>query len=82
MCGTAAILLRLPDQNDSMSKAVLITVLIVIGFAMCMIMTPVLTEVFAAVEDLDQASPGRFGQYGAFAQAVSHEPLHIIFHIY
>jgi hypothetical protein len=79
VCGTAAILLRLSDQNDTMNKAVLIIVLIFIGFAMCMIMTPVLTEVFAAVEELDQASPGRFGQYGAFAQAVSNEPVMINF---
>jgi hypothetical protein len=71
VCGTGVILLRLSDQNDIESKLVLIIILVIIGFSMCMIMTPVLTEVFAAVEDLENASPGRFGQYGAFAQAVS-----------
>jgi hypothetical protein len=71
VCGTAAILLRLSDHNDTKSKVVLIVLLVMIGIAMCMIMTPVLTEVFAAVEELEEESPGRFGQYGAFAQAVS-----------
>ncbi|EPE28639.1 MFS general substrate transporter [Glarea lozoyensis ATCC 20868] len=69
VCGTAAILLRLSDHNDTESKIVLIILLVMIGIAMCMIMTPVLTEVFAAVEELEEESPGRFGQYGAFAQA-------------
>jgi hypothetical protein len=34
------------------------------------VMTPVLTEVFVSVEDLEEQKPGRFGPFGAFAQAV------------
>ncbi len=70
ICGAATILLRLP-ANDNMSSKVILTIdLTIIGITMAMIMTPVLTEIFVAVEDLEEQQPGRFGPYGAFAQAV------------
>lgn len=70
ICGTSFILLRLSDKDDLSNKVVLVAVLITVGIAMCMIMTPVLTEVFSTVEAMEESNPGRFGQHGAFAQAV------------
>ena len=70
VCGVATILLRLPKNNDIPSKVGLIADLAFIGTSMCAVMTPVLTEVFVSVEDLEEQKPGRFGPFGAFAQAV------------
>lgn len=65
------ILLRLPTHKDIPNQVGMLGDLLLIGTAMCMIMTPVLTEIFVAVEDLEEQKPGRFGPYGAYAQAVS-----------
>ncbi|KAL1860222.1 hypothetical protein Plec18170_002173 [Paecilomyces lecythidis] len=56
---------------DTLDQIGMFCDLLLIGTAMCMIMTPVLTEIFVAVEDLEEEKPGRFGPYGAYAQAVS-----------
>ncbi|KAI1869305.1 uncharacterized protein JN550_005935 [Neoarthrinium moseri] len=69
VCGTMLILLRLHTSSDTVHDMGLHVALAFIGLAMCMVMTPVLSEVFAAVEDLEREKPGRFGAYGAFAQA-------------
>ena len=69
-CGVALLLLGIPLRNDTPSKVGVIVDLAIIGIAMCAIMTPVLTEVFVSVEDLEKQKPGRFGPFGAFAQAV------------
>jgi len=66
----ALLLLGIPLRNDTPSKVGVIIDLAIIGIAMCAIMTPVLTEVFVSVEDLEKQKPGRFGPFGAFAQAV------------
>lgn len=64
------ILLRLPKSHTVLDQVAMFGDLSFIGIAMCMIMTPVLTEIFIAVDDLENQKPGRFGPYGAFAQAV------------
>lgn len=69
------VLLRLPNSKTVLDQAIMFGDLSFIGIAMCMVMTPVLTEVFIAVDDMESHKPGRFGPYGAFAQAVRILPL-------
>ncbi|KAJ9295454.1 hypothetical protein DTO271G3_5910 [Paecilomyces variotii] len=69
LCGVALVLLRLPTHKDTLNEVGMFGDLLMIGTAMCMTMTPVLTEIFVAVEDLEEQKPGRFGPYGAYAQA-------------
>lgn len=71
LCGLTLILLRFPTHKDTLDQIGMFGDLLLIGTAMCMIMTPVLTEIFVAVEDLEEEKQGRFGPYGAYAQAVS-----------
>ncbi|KAH7324582.1 major facilitator superfamily domain-containing protein [Stachybotrys elegans] len=69
ICGVFMILLRLHQGDDTLETIGIFTGLALIGIAMCMIMTPVLSDIFDAVEELENEKPGRFGEYGAFAQA-------------
>ncbi|KAJ9236033.1 hypothetical protein DTO212C5_8345 [Paecilomyces variotii] len=69
LCAVALVLLRLPTHKDTLNEVGMFGDLLMIGTAMCMTMTPVLTEIFVAVEDLEEQKPGRFGPYGAYAQA-------------
>jgi hypothetical protein len=64
------VLLRFLTKNDTTHEIWLFGEVLSIGLAMCLIMTPVLSEIFSAVEDLEKQKPGRFHPYGAFAQAV------------
>lgn len=65
------ILLRLPDR-DTVSEIVLFCVLLaLVGVASALVIAPVMAEVSAVVNDLEEQKPGRFGPNGALAQAVS-----------
>ncbi|KAK8131362.1 MFS general substrate transporter [Apiospora sp. TS-2023a] len=69
ICGVMLILLRLCNRNDTLHEVATFADLSCIGVAMCMIMTPVLSDIFDSVEDLEAERQGRFGPYGAYAQA-------------
>ncbi|KAK8006871.1 hypothetical protein PG989_000861 [Apiospora arundinis] len=69
ICGVMLVLLRFHDRHDTLHEVAGAVDLSFIGVAMCMIMTPVLSDIFGSVEELEEETPGRFGPYGAFAQA-------------
>ncbi|KAK7990348.1 hypothetical protein PG990_014628 [Apiospora arundinis] len=69
ICGVMLVLLRFHDRHDTLHEVSGAVDLSFIGVAMCMIMTPVLSDIFGSVEELEEETPGRFGPYGAFAQA-------------
>ncbi|KAK8848448.1 MFS amine transporter [Apiospora arundinis] len=69
ICGVMLVLLRFHDRHDTLHEVAGAVDLSFIGVAMCMIMTPVLSDIFGSVEELEEETPGRFGLYGAFAQA-------------
>ncbi|KAJ5660619.1 hypothetical protein N7507_007070 [Penicillium longicatenatum] len=63
------ILLRFHDGNSTLQEVALFGDLSLKGFAITMIMTPVLAEVSVVVDGLEEEKPGRFGNHGAQAQA-------------
>ncbi|KAK5010506.1 hypothetical protein LTR28_009490 [Elasticomyces elasticus] len=64
------ILLRLVSHNSLGQKAVLCSLLFLIGMTLNLVLTPLMAEVTYAVEAKEKKHPDRsFGPYGAYAQA-------------
>ena len=63
-------LIGIPEQNDVPVQVAILTLLTLVGLAFTMILTPVLTEIYLTVEEIENSAPGSFGQSGALAQAV------------
>jgi hypothetical protein len=81
ICATMLFLLRLHDRDDLLHEVGLFVDLLCVGTAMCMVMTPVLSDIFQTVEGLELEKPGRFGKNGAFAQAVGCVSISSIFEL-
>lgn len=64
-----ATLLRLVKHNTMHDKIVLCALLALIGLCLAICMTPLVTEVFHAVKEIEAVSPGSFGRGGAMALA-------------
>ena len=63
------ILLRLVDHDGKTEVALLCCLLLLLGIALNMILTPVWSEVTYLVDDKMAEEPGIFGSKGAYAQA-------------
>ena len=63
------ILLRLVDHNTPAQLALLCVLLLAIGVAVNMILTPVFAEAKEVVDEGEAEEPGKFGENGAYAQA-------------
>ncbi|CAD6580661.1 MAG: hypothetical protein ASARMPRED_000288 [Alectoria sarmentosa] len=64
-------LLRLVDHNEDSQVALLCALLLLIGGALDLMVTPAFTEAMYVVDDWEEAEPGVFGGKGAYAQAFS-----------
>lgn len=64
-----ATLLRLVKENTMHDKIVLCALLTLLGCCISMVMTPIVTEVFNAVQEKEDNSPNIFGRGGAMALA-------------
>ncbi|KAJ5674412.1 uncharacterized protein N7477_004346 [Penicillium maclennaniae] len=64
-----ATLLRLVKENTMHDKIVLCALLALLGCCISMVMTPIVTEVFNAVQEKEDKSPNIFGRGGAMALA-------------
>ncbi|KAJ5128000.1 hypothetical protein N7448_008779 [Penicillium atrosanguineum] len=64
-----ATLLRLVKENTMHDKVVLCALLALLGCCISMVMTPIVTEVFNAVQEKEDNSPNVFGRGGAMALA-------------
>lgn len=64
-----ATLLRVVKENTMHDKIVLCALLALIGCCISMVMTPIVTEVFNAVQEKEDHSPNIFGRGGAMALA-------------
>ena len=63
------VLLRLITYNSPAQVALLVALLLVVGGCWSVGMTPLTTEVSMIVDEIEQDSPGIFGERGALAQA-------------
>lgn len=63
------VLLRLVTHNTLSQKILLCALLAFIGFALCLVMPPLMAEITYIVESKEKAKPGCFGPTGAYAQA-------------
>ena len=63
------VLLRLITQDTLDQKVLFCVLLALIGFALTLVMPPLMAEITYAVEAKEKADPGRFGTTGAYAQA-------------
>ena len=72
--GITIILLRLPTSHDTANQAGMIVLLTCVGFAINSVLTPIMTEIFQTVEQIEEAQPGCLGENGAFAQSVGKYP--------
>jgi MFS family permease len=64
-----ATLLRVVKENTMHDKIVLCALLALLGCCISMVMTPIVTEVFNAVQEKEDRSPNIFGRGGATALA-------------
>lgn len=70
MCCPFMVLLRLPG-DDSVEQIVLMSALLVpIGIAFALLITPVMAEITLILQELERKKPGIFGVNGAYAQGV------------
>lgn len=63
------ILLRLITYHSTQQIVVFCVLLVLIGVALTLVITPFMAEITLVVLELEEARPGRFGKFGAFAQA-------------
>ncbi|KAJ5245791.1 hypothetical protein N7468_000774 [Penicillium chermesinum] len=67
--GTALFSLRFVQHDSDPDKALLVGLLVVIGFTVLMIQIISMTEVFQAIQACEEKSPGIFGDKSPMAQA-------------
>jgi MFS family permease len=63
------VLLRFVDHNSMGQKVLLCALLLLLGIALNLALTPLLAEITYVIEQKEKDNPGLFGRKGAYAQA-------------